>query len=152
MTANAKIIIVLFVASVLGVSLWFNRDPRTSVPLQSSQQTLPLETKEQSAANVTIIVTPRALSPGNPAQFEITFETHSVDLAFDVSETTTLTDDLGNTYGQPVWDGSPPGGHHRTGIIAFNRPLDSRAHDIFLTFRNIADTQERTFTWELKNP
>lgn len=106
------------------------------------------ETKENEGGNVTVSITPLFLKPGLPASFDMAFETHSVDLLFDVVSIATLTDNTETLY-TPLWDGSPPGGHHRKGTLRFIPDL-STATTLTLTFRDIAGIPARTFSWEVK--
>lgn len=108
-----------------------------------------LETKVSEAAEVTVAVTPIMLKRGLPASFDVAFETHSVDLAFDVEKIAVLTDGSGSVY-TPFWDGTPAGGHHRRGTLRFT-PDFIRTDTLTLTFNDIAGIPVRTFTWDL-NP
>lgn len=98
--------------------------------------------------SVTVAVTPQELIPGKPAIFQIVFDTHSVDLNFDVAQIAELRSEKGNTYGAPVWSGDPPGGHHRKGTLTFPTPL--AATNITLTLNTIAGIPERTFEWKVR--
>ncbi|KKU25128.1 MAG: hypothetical protein UX37_C0030G0001, partial [Microgenomates group bacterium GW2011_GWA2_46_16] len=106
------------------------------------------ETKEQASGNLTVIVTPQELAAGKPVTFEIVFDTHSVNLDFDVTKAAELRDEQGNTYGTPAWDGDPPGGHHRKGTLTFPIPTE-KATTITLSLKNISGVNERTFLWKL---
>lgn len=106
------------------------------------------ETREQSDGNVTVIVTPEALAAGKLATFQMVFDTHSVDLNFDVAAAAELRDEKGNTYSPPTWKGDPPGGHHRKGTLTFPKPM-TQASNVTLTLKDIAEVKERTFIWKL---
>ena len=144
------LIIILTTGVVLGRMV---RTPASDSSVQqattntSSGETT-YETREHAGGDVTVSVTPLSLKPGLPASFDVAFETHSVDLAFDVIKVASFTDDTSASY-TPFWDGSPPGGHHRKGTLRFTPDL-SKASKFTLTFRNIAGITERTFTWEVK--
>lgn len=107
------------------------------------------KTQTNEGGNVTVAVTPRALAAGEPAVFQLVFDTHSVDLDFDVAAAAELRDDQGRTYGVAAWNGDPPGGHHRKGVLSFPTSLGQRT-GITLTLTNIASIKERTFIWKLK--
>ena len=68
---------------------------------------------------VRVDVKPVQLAPGGSVKFEVRMNTHSVGLSQDLLTVCTLTDDQGNEYRPTNWDGSPPGGHHRTGVLEF---------------------------------
>ena len=106
--------------------------------------------QESSEANVSVTVTPRVLFTNEKPVFDIAFETHSVDLAFDVTAIAILKDQNGNDLGDPKWDGSPPGGHHRSGSLSFSKPLPQTTQQVLLTLKDIAGVVKRTFTWEVK--
>ena len=59
-----------------------------------------------------------------------------------------LTDDKGNTYTPTGWDGTPPGGHHRRGVLILQAPA-SKPNSITLTIKDVAGT-ERTFSWNIR--
>ena len=103
---------------------------------QSAFQTL-----TSNENNVEFQVTPLSAS-----DFQIAINTHSVELDFDLTEISTLYDDIGNTYKPSKWDGSAPGGHHRNGILKFSE-INKNAKSIKLV---INDGTEREFRWNLK--
>lgn len=105
------------------------------------------ETKENDGGEVQVSVTPLALKLGFPASFDVAFETHSIDLTFYVEQIATLSDETGTSY-VPHWEGSPPGGHHRSGTLRFTPDL-TKPTTITLTFKDVAAVPERTFTWEV---
>jgi len=143
-----KIILAGFAAfTILGVWIIATQNK----PIEKPATIAPgWETKEQADGNVTVSVTPITLRTEFPASFDIAFETHSVDLAFDVTEIAILKDQNGNALGDPKWDGSPPGGHHRSGSLSFSKPLPQTTQQVLLTLKDIAGVVKRTFTWEVK--
>ncbi len=151
-----RLIIKLFlvlISMVTAILLW-----RILRPIQTPSAIKPINntttplytTKENEGGNVTVSVTPLRLTPGFPASFDVTFETHSVELSFGVENIATLTDLRGVSY-TPHWEGSPPGGHHRTGTLRFTPDL-SRPGSVILTLFDIAGVPQRTFTWEARKP
>lgn len=154
MKTTTKIVILIIVLTtgiVLGLIF------RAYSPTSSSRQATtnntpsaltPYETKDNAGGNVTVSVTPLSLKPGLPASFDVSFETHSVDLAFDVAQIASLTDNMGTTY-TPLWEGSPPGGHHRSGTLRFAPDL-SKATSLSLSFRDVAGIPTRVFNWEVQ--
>jgi hypothetical protein len=59
-----------------------------------------------------------------------------------------LKDDKGNEYEAMEWDGSPPGGHHRYGVLTFPK-LKQDTTSIELTIKDVYDIPERIFYWDL---
>ncbi|MBS3105254.1 hypothetical protein J4234_03295 [Candidatus Woesearchaeota archaeon] len=86
------------------------------------------------------------VKPLSASQFDIEMNTHSVALDFDLIQISTLYDNLGNSYKPLHWEGSEPGGHHRSGTLKFPQ-VDSKATLIKLV---ITDSAKREFSWNLK--
>ena len=108
------------------------------------------ETKTEDQASVTVVVTPLDLAPGSSEwKFDIGINTHSVELDQDMTKVVVLTDDLGKEYVPVRWDGAPPGGHHREGVLTFSAPT-SVPQSVRLTIKDIGGIPERTFEWDLK--
>lgn len=105
-----------------------------------------LTPQENSGGEVDIKVTPLILKAGEKPQFEIEFNTHSVELDFDISQIASLTDEKLNAYTSSTWEGSPPGGHHRKGILTFSSPLASTS-SVNLILRDISGIAARQFSW-----
>jgi hypothetical protein len=107
------------------------------------------ETQSNNKGQVTINVRPLQLEPGQPAKFEVRMNTHSVTLDHDLVTAFTLKDDQGREYQPTQWDGSPPGGHHRKGILEFPE-LNGYAGKITLVIREISNVPNRTFEWSVE--
>ena len=107
-----------------------------------------LSAQENSGGEVDIKATPLILKAGEKPQFEIEFNTHSVELDFDISQIASLTDEDGNSDTSSTWEGSPPGGHHRSGTLIFTAPL-IQTKSVNLTIRDISGVSKREFTWQL---
>lgn len=86
------------------------------------------------------------VTPLSPSEFQIEINTHSVELDFDLTEISALYDDTGNAYKPLKWEGSPPSGHHRSGILKFPQ-ISKNAKSIKLV---IIDSTEREFSWDIK--
>ncbi len=97
---------------------------------------------------MTVAVTPLVLKPGNPLEFDIAMNTHSVDLSNDMLKAVVLRDDTGKEYTPTAWDGPTGGGHHRGGKIKFGE-LATGAKSVTLIVKGIAGVPERTFKWGL---
>lgn len=109
-------------------------------------------TDQQGA--VTVTVTPLNLdNPSDQLEFDISLETHSVDLSMDLATLATLTTDTGLTVSASQWD-APRGGHHVAGKLLFPAAQNGKsilegATKLTLTIVNV-DAQSRIFEWELK--
>jgi hypothetical protein len=107
------------------------------------------ESKSSWENMVQVEVIPVQLTAGKPASFEVSMNTHSVDLSQDLTAVATLKDDQGREYKPLNWQGSPPGGHHRSGTLAFPA-LAGNAKSVTLIIRKIADVPERSLQWQLE--
>lgn len=146
------IAIALPVLSVLtAIVLLWNKPIAPAAPreIPAQQSPSPFETKQNNEGNVEVAVTPQAMISGKSVSFTVSLNTHSVPLEFELPAVSALTDDLGDTLGTATWDGTPPGGHHRNGTLAFPTPLPKQTKTVTLTFANIAGIATRTFTWEV---
>ncbi len=140
--SKASFLFVVFVLLVLFVLfvLFFSSGRPTPIK--------PLSPQKNSGGEVDVTATPEILVVGQPPRFKLEFNTHSVELDFDISRIASLTDENGNTYTPSTWDGSPSGGHHRSGILTFPTPL-SQTKSVTLALRDIAGVSKREFTWQL---
>ena len=120
----------------------------SSINKPSVSQKDALSAQKHEGGNVTVIVKPKVLQVDKKPTFEIEFTTHSVELSFDVVKQSYLLDDQDNRFDESVWNGSPPGGHHRSGTLIFNQPLAETDY-LDLIFTDIAGIPERRFRWEL---
>jgi len=138
-----KIIIILVALAILALALFWK-------PPQPTVRSEPVyKTQEQKGGNITIAVTPKILTPASQPAFDIVFDTHSVDLSFDVANASTLTDITKKTYGSAMWEGDPPSGHHRKGTLTFSRILREGAGPVTLTFKDIAGVPSWEFYFDI---
>jgi len=98
---------------------------------------------------VRVTVTPKMLAQNQAAEFEVSLNTHSVELSQDLTAVAELRDDQGHSYAPSRWDGSPPGGHHRKGTLIFPS-LKAPVQSVILIIRDVAKVPERTFTWKIQ--
>ncbi len=116
-------------------------------PTQSINSTL--ETEENTEGPVSVTVTPLSLENGSPTwNFEIALNTHSGSIDADLVTVSKLVDDNGKSYKPVSWEGSPPGGHHRNGVLKFN-PISPKPKFIELKIKDIGEVPERSFKWDL---
>jgi len=106
------------------------------------------EMKSNSENRVRVDVRPVQLAAGQPVKFEVRMNTHSADLGQDMVEVCTLIDSNGREYKPTAWQGSPPGGHHRSGVLEFPDLADN-SESITLVIRSIDNVPERTFNWRI---
>lgn len=149
-----KIKIIAVTITVLWLTLvgWLifgrdkNSDPSENVQQDGQSQ---LSSQINSEGEVEVEVTPVEISESSDLwQFKIVLTTHSVELDQDLTKVTLLFDDKGNIY-QPVsWEGTPPGGHHREGVLSF-RSIKPQTRSLRLVIQNVGETKEREFTWNL---
>ena len=123
--------------------------PPVSAQASSSVEPAGSTTQTSEGGEVTVV----AVWPGPDAgaAFDITLDTHSVDLdALDLADAI-LRNDRGETLTATPWD-APKGGHHREGSLAFQGDAASflgGAEWIELVFTGIGDLPERTLRWEV---
>ena len=104
--------------------------------------------QENSGGEIDVKVTPETLILGQPPRFKLEFNTHSVELDFDISQIASLTDEDGNSDTSSTWEGSPPGGHHREGTLNFSENL-RKTKSVTLSLLDISYIAKREFTWQL---
>ena len=161
MKRNISLIAGLFLTGFLAAC---GSEPAAQLPVvaeaeeAASESTAPEETAvldtavdEQGA--VSVAVTPIDLSQAAATlAFEVTMNTHSVELSMDLAELATLTTDNGRTVSPTLWD-AVPGGHHVSGVLTFPAVVEGTAvlegaTDLTLTITGV-DSPSRTFTWSL---
>lgn len=106
-----------------------------------------LDTQTSDAGQVVVDVTPLSFD-GDTWDFQVGFNTHSVNLAFDPAQISVLRCDQGQEFQPVAWEGSGPGGHHRSGILSFARP-DHPISSIEIVIRGVAQVSERLFRWTI---
>ena len=110
------------------------------------------ELAEQTSRDrgVTVRAKPVDVSPGAKAwTFEIVLETHSVELTDDLQRTATLAGPGGAAQSASAWEGDPPGGHHRKGVLRF-APLAPQPDAVVLRIQRPGESTARSFRWALK--
>lgn len=103
-----------------------------------------LEPRVDEQAGVRVEVVPGSVADGEPVVFQVYLNTHSVDLGFDFQEIAQLEVEGGKTYRPLGWEGSPPGGHHRSGRLTF-WPLRGTGY-LKLTLKEVGGV-DRVFEW-----
>lgn len=120
-----------------------------SLILPGITQAADLETQTNREGAVTVKVTPMRISPGTKSwDFEIALSTHSVPLDQDMARVSALVADSGKPQSPLAWDGDPPGGHHRKGVLRFQSPT-VMPRQVELQINGIGDVKQRVFRWSL---
>jgi len=79
--------------------------------------------------------------------FLVTMDTHSGDLAqYDLKAVSVLRDSEGREFVPQAWEGWEEGGHHRQGLLVFQRPPTTGG--VQLTILGVAGTPQRVFRWD----
>lgn len=147
-------------AVVVGVVLmgvaWFLLQGRNSsldtvdkIEREISPETVSLETAVDSQGEVEVAVTPKNIRKDALIwEFEVVMDTHSVELDDDMVVASELVAN-GAAY-QPIsWEGDPPGGHHRAGVLKF-RAIALPSGSIALVIRDVGGVATRNFQWSLE--
>lgn len=107
-----------------------------------------LSPQSSSVAGVTVTATPRIVA-GDFWEFEIALNTHSQDLGDDLVKAAALIGADGVAYSPVDWQGDPPGGHHRKGILRFKAVKPAPAA-IELRIQRPGEPSPRSFRWRLQ--
>jgi len=148
-----KVLVFILSIVAIGAAIYYstaNRATRTlkETMLPSNQNIL--QTQINSQDPITVKVTPKDLSESVTAwDFEVTLDTHSNNLDQDLTKITVLIDDKGNRFNPAAWEGDPPQGHHRSGILTF-QPISPLPKSIELKIEQTGDLSEKSFKWELR--
>ena len=109
-----------------------------------------LGTQKNNDRGVTVEATPQNSSDdGKSWNFKIVFDTHSQDLSDDLVKSSLLLDGAGGRHSPTAWDGAPPGGHHREGVLGF-KPISPRPQSIELQITRAGEDAPSSFRWQLK--
>jgi len=109
-----------------------------------------LTARSSNAAGVNVVVTPKALAPGVPVwEFEIVLDTHTKPLNDNLAQAAVLVDDAGRRFAPTGWQGDPPGGHHRKGLLRFSAPVEMPSA-VQLEIAGVGGAGTRSFRWDLK--
>ena len=109
----------------------------------------PALTRTHAGGGVTAKAT--YLNPGGTedTRFEISLDTHSVDLdSYDLKALSSLRDDAGKAY-QPTRVENKGSGHHRQLVLVFPKPAPGNRR-LELVIKDIAGVKERSFVWDLQ--
>ncbi len=139
---------VVLPAAVL-ISACSGASPTASEPAGSPAESAGATTRTSEGGQVTVVAD--WAGPDDRAVFDVTLDTHSVDLdALDLSDAV-LRNDRGETLPAQPW-AAPKGGHHREGALAFEgnaTPFFAGTAWIELVLSGVGDLPERTLRWEI---
>lgn len=114
---------------------------------------VPTETRTDEQGAVVMSVRPRPKSLlDDQLAFDVSMNTHSVDLSMDLAQLARLETDNGLCITPASWSGG--GGHHANGVLVFDLPPGEGLDEFFqarswtLTILDV-DAPERVFTWSL---
>jgi hypothetical protein len=80
----------------------------------------PLASRTSDSSGVRVVVTPKTVESGAAVwEFEVVMDTHTRPLNEDLARAAVLVDDSGRQHAPVAWQGDPPGGHHRKGVLRF---------------------------------
>ncbi len=143
-------VIVIIVAFGLVLSSRSDKNNNTTPPTLN-ENPFALQTITSNEGGVEVSVTPINLAPNlSERSFEVDLNTHSVELSEDMVLASKLILDSGEVINPSNWEGDPPGGHHRAGVLKF-KSLSSLIQSITLIISRVGGIEERKFIWNLKN-
>jgi len=117
----------------------------TVTPVPSLSQT-------DSQGSITVEITPESLKPaGDTLIFDVSMDTHSIDLSMDLAPLTSLTTDTGIVIQASTWD-AVRGGHHVSGKLIFKTTGDGKnlladVKSLTITIKDL-DVPSRQFSWQ----
>ena len=142
--------ILLFLLGSIGYNLYQKNSNSVTgdVTSKTSIQAEVLNSYEEQVDEngpVTVTIKPIDISEES-WNFEVTLQTHSVDLDMEILKSIILLDAEGEEVFPDIWDGDVPGGHHRAGILSFQR-IDPMPDRIRLLVKDVGEVSLREFIW-----
>jgi len=129
------------------VALFFGTVLLESAPLTAAPA---IAARNSDEAGVRVVVTPKSLGPGVPVwEFDVVMDTHTKPLSDNLAQAAVLVDGAGHRYVPIAWQGDPPGGHHRKGILQFSVPAEM-PKSVELQIKGVGGVATRTFRWEVE--
>lgn len=145
------ILIIIFVVLGLLILGFLNRENANKNITTHATIESPLKntyaSQSDNQANVTVDITPKELDTGKAQNiFEVSLNTHSVEMDYDFSKVIILKDDRGNSYQAVEWTGGR-GGHHVSGYILFPA-INLQAEEVELSILGVGGV-DRVFKWTI---
>lgn len=154
---KVKIVKLFYSLSLVAIIIFFflntvsvNITPEsTNSASRNSQNNNGLAAQENDEGAVSVSVTPQSLkSKTSTWNFDVGLNTHSGSIDIDLVTASELVDDKGNSFKPTAWEGSPPSGHHRNGVLKFN-PISPIPKFIELKIHDVDGVSVRSFKWTL---
>lgn len=144
MRYTAVIIIIIIVIITISLAWNYLRD------ISTTENKTVFESQTSEADGVVITVKPLFSVDEKTSfwNFQLTLDTHSTELSEDLTAASLLLDETGRTYQPITWEGDPPGGHHRQGILKF-RSITPQPKSITLKLERFSKTNQ-VFTWQIE--
>jgi hypothetical protein len=109
-----------------------------------------LAPQRSTQGGVTVAVTSAELAAGAKVwSFKVVLDTHSQDLSDDLAKSAVLVDGQGRESKPIAWEGAPPGGHHRAGVLKFPA-FEPLPEAVELRIARPGEAAARTFRWQLR--
>ena len=149
---NSKIFFIILLVLAGAVVFGLTTKPKqklaatTSAKAELSDQSSTLASQTKTMGTVEVEVTPISVVSEKDTVFELSLDTHSVELNYDYTQIAVLTDDRGDSYQPTQWTGGSSG-HHLQGELIFE-PLSENPNQLTLTLEGI-DNKSEAFTWQL---
>jgi hypothetical protein len=110
-----------------------------------------LPSRTNDGGGVRVVVTPKPQAANAATwDFDVALDTHTKPLSDDLAAASSLIDDQGRIIPAKSWNGDPPGGHHRKGVLQFSAPAN-RPTVFEVQLKGIGGVGVRTFRWDLKS-
>lgn len=116
----------------------------------ASAETKALPSRQNNEGQVMVLVTPLSMSNTENWRFAVQLTTHVAPITQDIAAVSVLSDGKGHDEKPLAWQGDPPGGHHRKGVLLF-KSISPLPDSVTLKIRQVGSVPERAFTWKLTN-
>ena len=102
-----------------------------------------------STQGVTVKVVPKTIAPDAARwEFVVVLDTHTKSLDENLLRAAVLLDAQGVAHAPIAWEGTPPGGRHRSGVLRF-KPLTPMPKVLELRIERPGESGPRVFQWKL---
>lgn len=151
--SSNKSIIYMCIAIVIAALILYRfagNPPQSNKTTVETQKQNTLQSQTNSEGEITVKATPEKVSEDKKAwSFRILLDTHTGSIDEDLIKNATLVDNKGEKIMPIAWDGDPPGGHHREGVLVFDL-FSQTPKSVTLILRSVGGIDERKFNWDTK--